>query len=470
MGKILGAYVSPHPPIIVEEIGRGEEKLARETLDGVKKMALDIKEESPSTIILVTPHGPLFSDAIAISYEKTLTGSFWNFGRSDLEFTFQNNKFLVEDIANRAEKEDILMAKVDKNFSSMYGDVDFHVDHGALVPLYFVNKEYRDYKLVHITYGLLSPTELYRFGTLVQEAVLASDERVVFIASGDLSHRLNKSAPSGYSPKGRVFDRKIVEFLKNSDFEGIANFDLELAEGAGECGLRSFIIMSGFLDGFKKKTEVYSYEGPFGVGYCTAKVSLSEGGEEYRLLDNIEMAKKEEINNIREKEDEYVRLARKSLEYYLKYGEIMDVPKNLNEELLENRSGVFVSLKEDSMLRGCIGTIEPTKENIAMEIIRNAVSAGVEDPRFLPVEESELDKIVYSVDVLRKPENIDSIEELDVKKYGVIVSKGMRRGLLLPNLEGIETPEEQVNIALKKAGISPDESYSMERFKVERHI
>ena len=148
----------------------------------------------------------------------------------------------------------------------------------------------------------------------------------------------------------------------------------------------------------------------------------------------------------------------------------MDVPKNLNEELLENRSGVFVSLKEDSMLRGCIGTIEPTKENIAMEIIRNAVSAGVEDPRFLPVEESELDKIVYSVDVLRKPENIDSIEELDVKKYGVIVSKGMRRGLLLPNLEGIETPEEQVNIALKKAGISPDESYSMERFKVERHI
>lgn len=470
MGKILGAYVSPHPPIIVEEIGRGEEKRAKKTLDGVKKLALDIKGESPSTIILVTPHGPLFSDAIAISYEDTLVGSFWNFGRPDLSFKFQNDKALVKDIVDRAAKEGITVAKIDKKFSYMYNDVDFHLDHGALVPLYFVNKEYMDYKLVHITYGLLSPTELYRFGTIIQEAVLASAERAVIIASGDLSHRLKEDAPAGYSPKGEVFDRKIVELFKNNDFEGIANFDLELAEAAGECGLRSFIVMSGFLDGFKKKTEVYSYEGPFGVGYCTAKVSVYEGGEDYKLLDKIKKAKKEKIISIREKEDEYVRLARQSLEYYIKYGEIMDLPKNLSEELLKNRSGVFVSLKKDSMLRGCIGTIEPTKENIAMEIIKNAVSAGVEDPRFLPVDESELDEIVYSVDVLKEPEKIDSIEELDVKKYGVIVSKGMRRGVLLPNLEGIETPEEQINIALKKAGISPDEDYSIERFEVERHI
>lgn len=469
MGKILGAYLSPHPPIIVEEIGRGEEEGAKKTIEGVRKVALDIKEKSPSIIILVTPHGPLFSDAIAISYEETLTGSFGNFGRPDLKFTFHNNKSLVEDIVNRAGKEDIMMAKVDRNFSSRYG-VDPHVDHGALVPLYFVNKEYEGYDLVHITYGLLPPAKLYRFGTIIQEAVLASDEKAVFIASGDLSHRLMKSAPAGYSPKGKVFDKKIVELLKNNDFQGIANFDLELAEAAGECGLRSLIVMSGFLDGFRKETQVYSYEGPFGVGYCTAKVSLFERGEEYRLLDEIKRAKKEKIKGIREKEDEHVRLARKSLEHYIKYGEIMDVPKDLSKELLENRSGVFVSLKKDSMLRGCIGTIEPTKENTAMEIIRNAVSAGVEDPRFPQVEEDELDDIVYSVDVLKEPEKIDSIKELDAKKYGVIVSKGIKRGLLLPNLEGIETPEEQVDIALRKAGIRPNEDYSMERFQVERHI
>jgi AmmeMemoRadiSam system protein A len=130
---------------------------------------------------------------------------------------------------------------------------------------------------------------------------------------------------------------------------------------------------------------------------------------------------------------------------------------------------VFVSLKLDGQLRGCIGTIAPTSSCIADEIIQNAISAGTEDPRFYPVSEEELPRIIYSVDVLGEPEAIKTMEELDPKRYGVIVTKGMKRGLLLPNLEGVNTPLEQVNIALKKAGISEDESYSMERFEVVRH-
>ena len=104
-----------------------------------------------------------------------------------------------------------------------------------------------------------------------------------------------------------------------------------------------------------------------------------------------------------------------------------------------------------------------------MEILRNAVSAGTEDPRFAPVNKAELDEIVYSVDVLSEPEDISSIEELDVKKYGVIVSSGFRRGLLLPNLDGVDTPEQQVSIALEKAGIRPKEQYKLQRFEVVRH-
>ena len=121
------------------------------------------------------------------------------------------------------------------------------------------------------------------------------------------------------------------------------------------------------------------------------------------------------------------------------------------------------------MLRGCIGSTEPMEKNMAIEIIKYAVNAGINDPRFDSVEEDELDKLVYSVDVLSHPEPISSKEELDIERYGVIVNKGHRHGLLLPNLEGIDSIEEQVNIALGKAGISEDEDYTMERFEVVRH-
>jgi len=141
----------------------------------------------------------------------------------------------------------------------------------------------------------------------------------------------------------------------------------------------------------------------------------------------------------------------------------------LPEELLGMQAGVFVSLKMYGDLRGCIGTISPATGCIAKEIRQNAVSAGTEDPRFSPIREEELSKLVYSVDVLTDPEPINTVEELDVKRYGVIVTSRRKRGLLLPNLEGIDTPEKQVSIAMQKAGILKNEEYSLERFEVVRH-
>ncbi|HAA80969.1 MAG TPA: AMMECR1 domain-containing protein, partial [Thermoanaerobacter sp.] len=139
------------------------------------------------------------------------------------------------------------------------------------------------------------------------------------------------------------------------------------------------------------------------------------------------------------------------------------------EEMYTKRAGVFVSLHKDGELRGCIGTVVPQRKNIAEEIIKNAISAGFEDPRFEPVEEYELKDIEYSVDVLTPPQPVKSKQELNPKKYGVIVRKGYRSGLLLPDLEGVDTVEEQISIALRKAGISPDEDYTIEKFEVERH-
>ena len=165
----------------------------------------------------------------------------------------------------------------------------------------------------------------------------------------------------------------------------------------------------------------------------------------------------------------YVRLAIQSYTHYLKTRRPMEVPEGLPEELIGRRAGAFVTLYKNNRLRGCIGTISPIQDSLAEEIIMNAISAAFRDPRFPAVQADELDDIVCSVDVLDAPEPIDDMRELDVKEYGVIVNRGHRHGLLLPNLEGIDTVEEQVDIARQKAGIGLSEPFTLERFKVVRH-
>jgi hypothetical protein len=146
----------------------------------------------------------------------------------------------------------------------------------------------------------------------------------------------------------------------------------------------------------------------------------------------------------------------------------MPTPDNLSEQL-KGRAGVFVSFKKDGDLRGCIGTFQPTQPSIAEEIINNAIAAGTQDPRFWPIEIEEIPKLNISVDVLESPEHINSISELDPQKYGVIVRCGRRSGLLLPMLEGVDTVEEQVEIAMQKAGIRPGEEIELFRFTVTRY-
>jgi len=170
-----------------------------------------------------------------------------------------------------------------------------------------------------------------------------------------------------------------------------------------------------------------------------------------------------------EEESAYVRLARETIENYIKHGKIITPPPDLPEEMINQKAGVFVSLKKFGNLRGCIGTFMPTQENIAQEIIKNAISAAVDDPRFSLVTASKLSDLTISVHVLSLPEEISDISELDPKKFGVIVSSGYKKGLLLPDLEGVDTAGEQVDIARRKAGIYPDEKVKLHRFEVKRH-
>ena len=162
-----------------------------------------------------------------------------------------------------------------------------------------------------------------------------------------------------------------------------------------------------------------------------------------------------------------VQLARKTIETYVRHGRKIELPKELTPEM-QRKAGVFVSLHRHGELRGCIGTIAPTQSNVAQEVIQNAISAATRDPRFSPVSAQELD-LDISVDVLTEPEPISSTAQLDPKRYGVIVESGMRRGLLLPNLEGVDTVEEQVDIARRKAWIGAREPVKLYRFEVIRY-
>ncbi len=163
-----------------------------------------------------------------------------------------------------------------------------------------------------------------------------------------------------------------------------------------------------------------------------------------------------------------VKLARKSVEEYIRNKNVVSPPDPLPPDMAE-KAGVFVCLKKDGQLRGCIGTFEPCCDNVALETIRNAVCAATQDPRFMSVSEDELTSLSYSVDVLSAPEKVHDMSELDARKFGVIVAAGHRRGLLLPDLEGVDSVEEQLRIARMKAGIAPYEDAEIFRFMVKRY-
>ena len=245
--------------------------------------------------------------------------------------------------------------------------------------------------------------------------------------------------------------------------------DEKICSRAAECGLRSFWIMAGALDRLNVTAEKLSYEGTFGVGYGIVWFNVN-GADESRNFD-VQLADFKRRETLRRKasEDDFVKLARHSLETFVKTHKPAELPENLPDELTSRRAGAFVSLHKDGNLRGCIGTIMATQDTLAQEILQNAISACSRDPRFEPVTVDELDDIEYSVDVLGEPERIFSVKDLDVRRYGVIVENGNRRGLLLPDLEGVDTVEEQIAIAKRKANIRADEKVSLWRFEVIRH-
>ena len=459
---IIGAILVPHPPVIIPAVGRGQEREVQATIDAYRAAAKQAAAWEPEVMIVTTPHLVMYADYFHISPGKGASGDMSAFGAAQTRLTAEYDMELRKEIICQAENAGIRAGTL--------GEKDPALDHGTFLPLYFLRDAGVDCPILRIGLSGFSPLEHYRLGQCIARAVDALDRRTVFVASGDLSHKLKDDGPYGYAPEGPVFDRRVTQAMESGDFLQFLTMDASLCDRAAECGLRSFQIMAGALDGLAVSPALLNYEGTFGVGYGVATFAVT-GPDENRCFERqCEEMERARLAERKAAEDPWVRLARLSLETYVRTGKQLDtLPDGLPGEMTGRAAGAFVSLHTHGQLRGCIGTTGPTTASVAWEIVQNAVSACSMDPRFAPVRADELDSLEYSVDVLGAPEPIDSPAQLDVKRYGVIVSCGGRRGLLLPDLEGVDTVEQQIDIARQKGGISAREHYTLERFEVVRH-
>ena len=460
---IKAAYMVPHPPLIVPAVGRGGEKDIIETTRAYERVAEHIAKIAPDTIIITSPHSVMYADYFHISPGTGSAGDFARFGAPQVSFDVDYDTEFVE----RLEK----LLKQNKFPAGTQGERERELDHGTMVPLYFIRKHYKEGKIIRIGLSGLPLADHYKLGMFIKQVAEELGRNAVFVASGDLSHKLQDYGPYGFDPAGPVYDKRIMEAASKADFGGMLEFDEDFLDKAAECGHRSFVIMAGAFDGVDVKPEVLSHQDVTGVGYGIAIFEPGDKNDSRCFLKAI-------ADRIKATESTpYVKLARATIEQFVKTGKRLKFPSELPaglaealpEEATKERAGAFVSVHKNGMLRGCIGTIGPVQDSIAEEIISNAISAVSRDPRFERVREDELELLEINVDILGKPENIDGPDQLDVKRYGVIVSCGARKGLLLPDLEGVDTVEEQIDIARRKGGISPDDDYKLQRFEVVRY-
>jgi MEMO1 family protein len=464
--SIVYACIAPHPPVIVHEVGRGREEETRRTLDALETVAREIVSFKPETVVIISPHGPVQPEGAGILVAPRATGDMRRWDAPNVRFDFENDLDAIREIQREAEAAGLPLAAIE---SWDDGDID-GLDWGCTVPLYYLRSGFGGARLVAIAPSYQGPQYHYKFGEAVGRALERPGRRAVIICSADLSHCLKPGAPSGYNPAGREFDAAYQDAIATWDAEWVLAADREFRIRAAEDAISQTAILMGTLSEHPLRPRVLSYEGPFGVGYMVAAIDVANSGSEDVGAANGDSSVDTATHQPRHP---FVRLAKQTVESYVRTSGFESLP-NLSGELDSMCQGhppcgVFVSIKKWGDLRGCIGTIEATQTNVGMEIVHNAVAACSRDPRFLPVTAAELAHLTYSVDVLTEPELIEGAHELDPARYGVIVECGGRRGLLLPDLEGVDSVEEQVRIARAKAGIGDEEPVRLYRFEVQRY-
>ncbi|MDQ2976676.1 MAG: AmmeMemoRadiSam system protein A [Acidobacteriota bacterium] len=453
--SIVFSGIAPHPPIMVPEVGREAMEDVRGSIDAMAEFTQRIIDAGAQTVVIISPHAPLDARAFVAYHTPKLHGDFANFRAPAAQVEFPLDEELLQAIIRSAAQ-----AQYD-----VIGLPEYGLDHGTAVPLYFLSRNGWCGHVVALGYSFLSNEDHLKFGTCIRRACDELGKPAAFVASGDLSHRLKPEAPAGYNPAAYRFDEEVVEALQDNSPRRIIEIDQDLRRTAGECGYRSMLVALGATEDLPNAAEVLHYEAPFGVGYLVAQLTNAKTStnKANRSADAFVAVEEPALA------EGLPALARRAVETFVRTGIQMPTPEAA-PGILSARAACFVSLKtRTGDLRGCIGTIEPVKQTLAEELITNAVHAAMRDPRFSPVSADELPNLIYSVDILQAPEPA-GFEDLDPAIYGVIVEdeSGLFRGLLLPDIEGVDTAEKQVEIAARKAGIAPETPVKLSRFRVDR--
>ncbi len=475
--SLVGCFVTPHPPLLIPEVASGKIAEVRATADAMRLLAARTASLEPDVVVIMSPHAPLDRSFMGLSAVDEHAGTFRSFGAPDVGFKASGGLELAGSIRQAAESAGVPV----RAFAT---GRRVELDHGVLVPLVLLfSGASENPKLVVLSFSYLEPEAHVAFGRAVALAIDDSDARVLFVASGDLSHRLIPGAPAGFSPHGAEFDRSVVDAVGSADLGALLALPRDVVREAGECGLRSLFTMFGVLEGRRFDPEVLSYEGPFGVGYLVADMRLrgddvapsgeahagsasaAESGVQSGGLNSAESGAESGAA-----EHPLVALARRVVEGHVRgegYVEPSLPPADSGE-----RAGVFVSLhRPDGSLRGCVGTVAPTQPSLAEEVALNAVSAATRDPRFPPLASEELPGLRVAVDVLSEPEEVAGLGDLDPAHYGLIVrTDDGRQALLLPDLPGVDTAEQQLRVTCRKGRIDQKaDRYRLFRFRVTRY-
>lgn len=437
-GSVCVAVLMPHAPVLIPEVGGGREVEARATVGALRRAAATVVDEAPDAVVVISPHSPRRAGRFGIWQGETLAGDMGRFGRPEVTFEFPNATGLAQALVASLEEAGIATWRVPAQ----------PLDHGAGVPLYFLN--HAGWSGPTLVVGVNYPGEggWRKVGEAIRVAARHEHLRLGVVASGDMSHRLQPGAPAGYEPRAREFDQDFVRILRTGRYESLHQLDPELQELAAEDVVDSTLIAAHACNLAADGHEVFSYEGPFGVGYCVAR--LYQAGEEPHPGQCLP------------------RIARASVEGHFRPGVTpAAIP---DHEYLKRPAGVFVTLRtRDGSLRGCRGTITPRCRNLVEETREVARSSAFQDLRFEPVVEDELGDLSYEVSVLNPPEPVPSAAALDPHRYGVIISTpDGRRGLMLPEVEGLNTVEQQLAATCRKANIDRHEPMSLQRFTTSK--
>ena len=428
MSGIVAGALTAHPPILLPEVGGAESQRVQATAHAMEELDAILVAVPATLAIVISPHSPSSMTSLPVRRATRVGGDLARFRAPQVRVEADVDLDLASKLVADGQRA---------GFALTWAE-DSELDHGVVVPLHMLPRTMKGKHCVFLGVSGWPLQRFLAFGGWLQQWL--QHRGAILIASGDLSHRLTPDAPYGFRPEGPVFDRLVIDALRGHDWQRIEGVDPDLVEEAGECGLRPLAILLGAARAAGLTSQVLSYEGPFGVGYPVVAFTGA------RVALDIQ------------------DLGRRAIETYLRSHQLIEPPEPIPMEW-QAPSAAFVTLRKNGAMRGCVGSTRPTEATAAHELIRYAIASAVRDPRFHPVRLDEVPLLSIRVQLLDPAEPITDITRIDPRTQGIIVRSGDRQALLLPGIDEVVTPEQQLRAACQKAGIDRHAALQVERFR-----